>query len=90
VLSLKRPGQRAVVRFGYDAFPHPLPKLSLGGPKLFAIMADYEGSLLLFLLFLVFVCAHLYSHFGTGTHLVHFSQASRRDVLPAANAACRK
>src|SRR5437016_4946177 len=60
MFSNERPCQRTVIRLGYDAFPHPLPKLSLGGPKLLAITADYESRLLLFLLFLVFVCAHLY------------------------------
>lgn len=59
MLSCERPGQRTVIRFGYHAFPHPLPKLSLRGPKLLAITADYQGRLLLFLLFLVFVYAHL-------------------------------
>jgi hypothetical protein len=59
VLSSERSRQGPVIRLGYHAFPHPLPKLSLRGPKLFAITADYESRLLLFLLFLIFVCAHL-------------------------------
>ena len=59
MLPFERSSQRIVICLGYDAFPHPLPELGLRGPKLLAIPADYQGRLLLFLLLLVFVCAHL-------------------------------
>lgn len=60
VFSFKRAGQGTVVCLGDNAFPHPLPKLSLRSPKLLPIAADYQRSLLLFLFLLVFIGAHLF------------------------------
>jgi hypothetical protein len=64
MLSFESASQRIVIRFGYHAFPCPLPKLRLRGPKLLLVTADYEGSLLLFLLLLVFISAHILFHLG--------------------------
>ena len=53
VLSSKQPGQRLLAGLGDDAFPHPLPELSLRRPKLLSVAAhDQRGLLLLFLLFI--------------------------------------
>ncbi len=51
--------ERVVVSFCHNAISDPLPKLSLGGPKLLAIAANNQGRFLLYLLFLGLVCAHL-------------------------------
>ena len=48
--------------FRHYPLSHPLPKLRLSGPKLFAVPADNQGSFLLLGLFLlVLVGAHLFS-----------------------------
>ena len=40
-------GQRLLARLDHDAFPHPLPKLRLSRPKLFAVAANHQCGLLL-------------------------------------------
>ena len=63
MLANKRAGQWPIAGSYNYAFPMPLPELCLGGPKLFAVAADHEGSFLLFLLlrleFVMFFCTQL-------------------------------
>jgi hypothetical protein len=58
MFAMKRSRQRTVISLYNDAFPHPLPKLCLGGPKLFAISADDQRGLLLALLCFIFALTH--------------------------------
>lgn len=46
--------QRLFASFYDDAFPHPLPELSLRGPELFSVSANYECRFLLALVLLNF------------------------------------
>ncbi len=60
MLTLKGAGQGVVVCLGHDALSYPLPELSLRGPELLPIPADYQRCFLLLFLFLVLVCAHFF------------------------------
>ena len=56
MFPVKRARERLIARLEDDAFSDPLPKLRLGGPKLFPIAADDKrGLLFLFLLIFVFL-----------------------------------
>lgn len=55
---MKRSRQWFVFGLNNDAFPHPLPELSLGGPKLFVVAADNKRRLPLPFLLLIFVLTH--------------------------------
>src|SRR2546426_10915851 len=56
MLAVEDSGQRMIIGLDDHAFSDPLPKLRLGGPKLFSVAADDQGGLpLLLLFFLVFV-----------------------------------
>ena len=63
VLSREGAGQRLIARSDYHAIPHPLPKLSLRGPELPAVLANYQCRLfLLFLFVLGLLTAHVRAH----------------------------
>ena len=64
VLSGEGAGERLIARADYDAIPHPLPKLRLRGPELSLVLADYQGRLFLFFLF---VFGLLTAHIGVHT-----------------------
>jgi hypothetical protein len=80
VLSFKCSCQWAVVCLCHSAVSDPLPKLSLSGPKLLSIAANYQCSFLLRLLFLVFITAHQFPLRRLDTLLprsvLHFTQVS--------------
>ena len=59
VFSPEDTGQWLVMCLDHNAFPHPLPKLSLSGPELLTVATYDERALLLLSLFLVFFCVHL-------------------------------
>jgi hypothetical protein len=54
MLAPEQTRQRLFARLDHDAFPHPLPELSLCRPKLFPIPADHERRFL----FLFLLSAH--------------------------------
>lgn len=43
----KGPCERMVVHLDHDSLAEPLPKLTLGGPKLLSVSADNQGRSLL-------------------------------------------
>lgn len=54
VFACKHSGKRIVTGFHYDTVSGPLPELTLGRPKLSAVVTDNEGVALPFLPFPVF------------------------------------
>ena len=79
MISLECSGQRAVMGLHYHAVSHPLPKLRLGGPKLFTVAANNQRGLFLFLLLFVFACTHFVRfesiHFCPGMFRAYESNA---------------
>jgi hypothetical protein len=59
VLSPEQSGQRLLTSLLHDPFSHPLPKLSLRGPKLFPVAADHERSFLFALLLFIRLNIHV-------------------------------
>ncbi len=53
MLSTKRAGQRLISGLKHDAFPDPLPELSLRCPELITVTANHERSFLLALFLLI-------------------------------------
>lgn len=69
MLTQKLSGKRVISDLDHGSFSDPLPKLSLGGPKLFSITANYQRRALLLPL-----PVFLYAHFP----LVHVALSRTR------------
>ena len=64
MLTQKCSGKRLVPDLDYDSFSDPLPKLSLSGPELLPIAADYQRRALLLLSFRAFLDTHFSPSFS--------------------------
>jgi len=65
VLAPEQTSQRLLPCFVHDAVSHPLPKLGLCRPKLFAVAADHQRSFLFPFLLLVATCRCISAHMNT-------------------------